>query len=150
MRYMSKSTAKGLSPYTRGNHLHGIARLFAERSIPVHTGKPIENSRHPQHQWVYPRTHGETAPPLSHLTLEEGLSPYTRGNRESYGDQCLTQGSIPVHTGKPVIAAEAANPARVYPRTHGETFHHFHPHRPLHGLSPYTRGNHPHRQGRFY
>ena len=35
------------------------------------------------------------------IAKPKGLSPYTRGNRESILDYLTLDGSIPVHTGKP-------------------------------------------------
>ena len=90
---------------------------------------------------VYPRTHGGTAKRGPKLYAFRGLSPYTRGNRCRQATRKLPRGSIPVHTGEPIVGREEEKMAQVYPRTHGGTFV-----KPSHivsqcGLSPYTRGN---------
>ncbi len=95
------ASQRGLSPYTRGNHLdadrHGQPRnglspytrgnlarrrhLFGLRgSIPVHTGKPRRAPRSTDFSEVYPRTHGETQRTRQPKINGKGLSPYTRGN----------------------------------------------------------------------
>ena len=50
----------GLSPYTRGNPISSCTIRHNQRSIPVHTGKPAENTVSRGKSRVYPRTHGET------------------------------------------------------------------------------------------
>ena len=93
-------------------------------SIPVHTGKP-------DHAFCY-------------CHINQGLSPYTRGNH-FLGLGLAYLGSIPVHTGKPFPLGEHQpgpynDTFGVYPRTHGETSHMRR--KGFEGLSPYTRGNH--------
>ena len=51
---------EGLSPYTRGNLIAESIDIAAERSIPVHTGKPGLPEQMVSPGRVYPRTHGET------------------------------------------------------------------------------------------
>ena len=131
----------GLSPYTRGNlERFGFAR---ERpgSIPVHTGKPRVICATTGFCWVYPRTHGETLLVLRLLRSIRGLSPYTRGNPCSGLWTRDKAGSIPVHTGKPLLWALDQSQRGVYPRTHGETFKYSYFFLRDRGLSPYTRGN---------
>ena len=91
---------------------------------------------------VYPRTHGETDMVMATLFGWYGLSPHTRGNHVSVRRASSEYRSIPAHTGKPGFLGTLNASSRVYPRTHGETWH-------LHcfrffvlGLSPHTRGNH--------
>ena len=111
------------------------------RSIPVHTGKPILTPMTSPIIWVYPRTHGETKYRRLHISGEQGLSPYTRGNHFGKDFYLEEYGSIPVHTGKPAWSRLIDPSRRVYPRTHGETGPAQPRHHPGIGLSPYTRGN---------
>ena len=74
---------KGLSPYTRGNRFKAARPPVSLRSIPVHTGKPINASGFSFARRVYPRTHGETESNVRSPKGESGLSPYTRGNRKA-------------------------------------------------------------------
>ena len=90
---------------------------------------------------VYPRTHGETGLPSFEVGQTQGLSPYTRGNRDQLRVQTADNGSIPVHTGKPSIVFASLSATKVYPRTHGETGLVWVLMGLSQGLSPYTRGN---------
>ena len=58
-----------------------IDRAWHTRSIPVHTGKPAAAAKSGEQKMVYPRTHGETRLIETDEDGQEGLSPYTRGNR---------------------------------------------------------------------
>ena len=110
-------------------------------SIPVHTGKPIPADLLRRIVRVYPRTHGETYRKGKTGIPIEGLSPYTRGNPQSTCADLQHIGSIPVHTGKPIIDMLTLDALEVYPRTHGETNIPRLRLRTHNGLSPYTRGN---------
>ena len=98
----------GLSPYTRGNHTASQQVLLESGSIPVHTGKPVAVVSPDDKVTVYPRTHGETNMQRKRVSITEGLSPYTRGNRNPVSHKQVAFGSIPVHTGKPVDFAPAS------------------------------------------
>ena len=111
----------GLSPYTRGNLRMRFPGGRWLGSIPVHTGKPIGRGLHRTTVKVYPRTHGETTGDERATQVGEGLSPYTRGNRSPRHSRCTISGSIPVHTGKPIVNSRRSIENGVYPRTHGET-----------------------------
>ena len=78
-------------------------------SIPVHTGKPGRNGHRATRNEVYPRTHGETGIGIDVGLLDGGLSPYTRGNHSNRKDQAVVNGSIPVHTGKPLDTCHNGN-----------------------------------------
>ena len=117
------------------------AATGAYGSIPVHTGKPLRVPDPPCPLWVYPRTHGETSRLTTDTTKRAGLSPYTRGNLVGVALVGGYQGSIPVHTGKPVLEWVGLHPQGVYPRTHGETPRSGKTPLFITGLSPYTRGN---------
>ncbi len=95
--------------------------MARERSIPVHTGKPVGIWSILLICMVYPRTHGETADCDAALRHSCGLSPYTRGNQISRAFNANLEGSIPVHTGKPSPHQSLSLSPEVYPRTHGET-----------------------------
>ncbi len=135
------SFKKGLSPYTRGNRLLIDHMRNWMGSIPVHTGKPFEHLFLSVDQVVYPRTHGETRCKRRPIKFGRGLSPYTRGNLRQCQAEMIRDRSIPVHTGKPQPWPLPIRPARVYPRTHGETIVGQPITISIYGLSPYTRGN---------
>ena len=132
---------EGLSPYTRGNQSLDTSAHLYTRSIPVHTGKPLQKINELRHDKVYPRTHGETTSSCGTISPSRGLSPYTRGNQASAAPVNLSAGSIPVHTGKPSCACICSAAVGVYPRTHGETKLYAGDGNLGGGLSPYTRGN---------
>ena len=132
----------GLSPYTRGNLMSRPFFNAWMRSIPVHTGKPTILYARVVSYRVYPRTHGETSTASQHAARDGGLSPYTRGNLNRQNLDTNTEGSIPVHTGKPQAETNDHGTSKVYPRTHGETPTPACSTSTISGLSPYTRGNH--------
>ena len=134
-------TKRGLSPYTRGNHIKLATNADNEGSIPVHTGEPRLALRLRLKRRVYPRTHGGTAKRGPKLYAFRGLSPYTRGNLIRIGRCRQDQGSIPVHTGEPAPGIFHFAPHWVYPRTHGGTESSTRSVNFKWGLSPYTRGN---------
>ena len=95
--------ASGLSPRIRGNRAPKPIFLACLRSIPAHTGKPrlhrIEHARN----GVYPRAYGETEDIRARPTLNRGLSPRIRGNHVQQESRVFLGGSIPAHTGKPLL-----------------------------------------------
>ena len=93
------------------------------------------------HIQVYPRTRGETAAGYPVQMYLEGLSPHTRGNRNSGEKSRFEVGSIPAHAGKPYRGPTYWSRCRVYPRTRGETAAGYPVQIYLEGLSPHTRGN---------
>ena len=111
----------GLSPPTRGNLGCEAPLRRGGGSIPAHAGEPSTNPRTSHATPVYPRPRGE--PPFAHcllsenrvyprprggtassspyLMLRKGLSPPTRGNRETGRHEPARLGSIPAHAGEP-------------------------------------------------
>ena len=137
--------AQGLSPPTRGSRRGGDGRRCRRRSIPAHTGKPPGARRTTGIISVYPRPHGEADGEAVEDPAERGLSPPTRGSRNS-GSWCPPEvGSIPAHTGKPASRSSRRRPTPVYPRPHGEAKDATEHARRMYGLSPPTRGS-PHRR----
>ena len=131
----------GLSPPTRGSHLHQRVGGEHPRSIPAHTGKPRSSVPSPMTNRVYPRPHGEAARVLSSRPASAGLSPPTRGSRHLCRRRNRPQGSIPAHTGKPTPLSSLPTAFRVYPRPHGEAAHQLGGVAESGGLSPPTRGS---------
>ena len=151
----------GLSPHTRGNRWPGCNSRPTLRSIPAHTGEPSFRAVSPGVPRVYPRTHGGTGYRKGLRCGTLGLSPHTRGNHHPAAARTPVVGSIPAHTGEPLlprspaagfgsIPAHTGEPwaasgppwqAGVYPRTHGGTLFIMAPILPEWGLSPHTRGN---------
>jgi len=70
-----------------------------------------------------------------------GLSPRTRGNRETDSGAGLLPGSIPAHAGEPARCPYRIRSMRVYPRARGGTVVEERDDLRRRGLSPRTRGN---------
>ena len=130
----------GLSPPTRGSRCPGPRRRYRRRSIPAHTGKPVQLADAVGGYEVYPRPHGEAPERLDGRYGLGGLSPPTRGSRSSIRRFKSAIGSIPAHTGKPGRGAQLSPDAGVYPRPHGEA-------RPTSGFSTVRRGLSPPTRG---
>ena len=132
----------GLSPPTRGSRQEGRDAFHALGSIPAHTGKPWAGSLPAAMEAVYPRPHGEaTVVEMTELVLR-GLSPPTRGSQPQRPQVRRRLRSIPAHTGKPPSIVCSSLVVGVYPRPHGEASTSVGGVRPIHGLSPPTRGSH--------
>ncbi len=133
----------GLSPPTRGSLPNPMSRLFAMGSIPAHAGKPLcgLTARHPLR--VYPRPRGEAFFLGPRRSVQDGLSPPTRGSPVSPHQGLLQDGSIPAHAGKPAVAGPRIAVATVYPRPRGEAADVPRNVRQCRGLSPPTRGSQP-------
>ena len=89
----------GLSPPTRGSHVHQLDRTAPSgsipahepmdkpepgtrpRSIPAHAGEPPSRTRRCSCPAVYPRPRGGASHEVSPHFPEHGLSPPTRGSR---------------------------------------------------------------------
>ncbi len=131
----------GLSPPTRGSPSLASFVVFGIGSIPAHAGKPTEAPEPGQCLAVYPRPRGEAAALATLAHVPRGLSPPTRGSRQSARVATLHKGSIPAHAGKPNAVRRHWRAWTVYPRPRGEAPRP----RPLptrtRGLSPPTRGS---------
>ena len=138
----------GLSPPTRGNHPFGRLRDDEIRSIPAHAGEPAPPPSFGLLDAVYPRPRGGTTRIDSGSPSAKGLSPPTRGNRQSPPCARETRRSIPAHAGEPAEALAVAYDRKVYPRPRGGTDDQQTAEIKIGGLSPPTRGNR-HRDGDF-
>ena len=135
------------------------------RSIPAHAGEPGSPSDPRRRRGVYPRPRGGTCYPSGGFSSRSGLSPPTRGNRQSAPPCSGIRRSIPAHAGEPSRTpatasgrevyprprggtrksppeSSAGGRAEVYPRPRGGTEGVRIPTSPAGGLSPPTRGNH--------
>ena len=131
----------GLSPLTRGNLERAHGSHDRAGPIPAHAGQPGGLLRESPAPRAYPRSRGATAL-IAHLnSLQEGLSPLTRGNRVGDFDRVLRCGPIPAHAGQPVPCAIIRNRHGAYPRSRGATVALPSASRAATGLSPLTRGN---------
>ena len=90
---------------------------------------------------VYPRPHGEAASGGGDRIYGRGLSPPTRGSHEAPPAQPTGEGSIPAHTGKPMMVPPTTWRITVYPRPHGEAMKRLACVSVGGGLSPPTRGS---------
>ena len=133
--------AMGLSPPTRGSPHRGVRNAHRQRSIPAHTGKPLQGVPLLRSVEVYPRPHGEALPRSRSVTTQAGLSPPTRGSRLVEAPSGGPAGSIPAHTGKPAGGSRRRVREGVYPRPHGEALPVHQVRRRQRGLSPPTRGS---------
>ena len=117
---MMAAWAAGLSPPTRGSHVHGPLDDKLDGSIPAHAGKPgaVEVGIHIQR--VYPRPRGEALEGAKHLPFIDGLSPPTRGSRSAGILHLSFTRSIPAHAGKPSDCLDKLHMLGVYPRPRGE------------------------------
>ena len=95
-----------------------------------------------EHDGVYPRTRGGTAPADDVLPQIQGLSPHTRGNQLQLLSSGLRPRSIPAHAGEPQQRSRSDDENAVYPRTRGGTGVMLGHVAERVGLSPHTRGNH--------
>ena len=138
---------QGLSPPTRGSL--GLLLLVREcpRSIPAHAGKPCACGCRRSPGGVYPRPRGEASRRSKSGFTDSGLSPPTRGSPLQAGVGNGQPGSIPAHAGKPTLGAPPPERSRVYPRPRGEATPLVDGFAACRGLSPPTRGSHPHRGG---
>ena len=112
---------RGLSPHIRGNPEADRYLAVDPGSIPAHTGEPCSRTQSLPSFRVYPRTYGGTIDPQRVVVLDCGLSPHIRGNLVDFGNRVGSDGSIPAHTGEPVVHVGHVHLGRVYPRTYGGT-----------------------------
>ena len=126
------SHVNGLSPRRRGNPAPAVARR--EAAVPFR---------------VYPRAGGGTIGNRYIDANVAGLSPRRRGNRLAVHKLRTTPGSIPAQAGEPDASPSSPGRPPVYPRAGGGTPCDVHHLRPLAGLSPRRRGNHPDREFRW-
>ena len=71
---------------------------------------------------VYPRAYGEASLELDAEDGRQGLSPCIRGSHAQAVRGLPAGGSIPVHTGKPLLDGVQVVLAQVYPRAYGEAW----------------------------
>ena len=111
----------GLSPLIRGIRLNSRRFNVRSGSIPAHTGNPTSNDDLELVRRVYPRSYGESHIPSEPGVTAGGLSPLIRGILPVDCVSTLYGGSIPAHTGNPLIAVDGRLQRKVYPRSYGES-----------------------------
>ena len=114
--------------------------------IPAHAGQPLPACPIGPRGWAYPRSRGATLLRLLSVSLDRGLSPLTRGNRDHAVAPWRNPGPIPAHAGQPRKATPSPDKRRAYPRSRGATVRDQTNFANSSGLSPLTRGNR-HRAG---
>ena len=112
-----------------------------QRSISAHAGEPGPALQEPRLQGVYLRPRGGTSSSLPRGDSGTGLSPPTRGNRESVDYANSYQRSISAHAGEPGPALQEPRLQGVYLRPRGGTSSSLPRGDSGTGLSPPTRGN---------
>ena len=135
------SSSAGLSPLTRGNRRGAVGRVLPFGPIPAHAGQPACRIKSYSQTWAYPRSRGATEQSRALSIAAEGLSPLTRGNRNTSPKTAASQGPIPAHAGQPQWHRKTTLAARAYPRSRGATQRLLAPPERQRGLSPLTRGN---------
>ena len=138
---MHRTRLQGLSPPTRGNPGVLVSHLQLGRSIPAHAGEPGGRGHGGLLSGVYPRPRGGTSSSLPRGDSGTGLSPPTRGNRESVDYANSYQRSISAHAGEPGPALQEPRLQGVYLRPRGGTSSSLPRGDSGTGLSPPTRGN---------
>ena len=116
-------------------------RPLPQGSIPAHAGEPSFTSSCMGASGVYPRPRGGTVSDSPLLRQIRGLSPPTRGNRETSRGWRRRRRSIPAHAGEPCKQKMIPPPTGVYPRPRGGTPASAISRLTPRGLSPPTRGN---------
>ena len=132
---------EGLSPRTRGNHLARVGHHRPVGPIPADAGEPRSCPGPCRAAGAYPRGRGGTNVEVSGLSLLQGLSPRTRGNRIRVCRSVGAGGPIPADAGEPAASTWKGCTSRAYPRGRGGTNYLEEEARPREGLSPRTRGN---------
>ena len=140
--HLDRQQSQGLSPRIRGNPRRFQRLMYNTRSIPAHTGEPIPPRSTCETSEVYPRAYGGTDRVQRLKTNTQGLSPRIRGNRNASSPFSVRVGSIPAHTGEPVIDMGLGISLEVYPRAYGGTTGTKRDEFEDGGLSPRIRGNH--------
>ena len=140
-RIPNSANARGLSPPTRGNHHQTQGEAERAGSIPAHAGEPARPRLARTAATVYPRPRGGTRPTAYEVRRASGLSPPTRGNRDTDAAADSQRRSIPAHAGEPRSRGAFRRPREVYPRPRGGTIIRRLPGEEEVGLSPPTRGN---------
>ena len=131
----------GLSPFARGNLGSGVSCDSIMGPIPVRTGEPLMSSLACWRTGAYPRSHGGTNVSRDRLDIEQGLSPFARGNHQQKRAGAGCSGPIPVRTGEPSGLAGNNTFTGAYPRSHGGTNIRLINIDMVRGLSPFARGN---------
>ena len=93
----------------------------------------------PQYE-VYPRLRGGSTALFTANGLPHGLSPPTRGIPMRAAIVRAHIGSIPAYAGDPAAGWSASQVRQVYPRLRGGSLRGDDADKPVHGLSPPTRG----------
>ena len=133
--------AEGLSPRTRGNHTNPSLLTIGSGPIPANAGEPSLLLCAWLPLRAYPRERGGTVLQRPFKTVNQGLSPRTRGNRQQGQQGESDLWPIPANAGEPSSRDCSASIDRAYPRERGGTRGNHDDPKGCKGLSPRTRGN---------
>ena len=140
---ISRTTARGSSPLTRGK-LSGVRHSNTPRRlIPAHAGKTANVADFNRQIKAHPRSRGENAAPRSDTSPMAGSSPLTRGKRDAVGACGDPGGLIPAHAGKTLRTARQPSSRWAHPRSRGENLVDSLKRVLRAGSSPLTRGKLP-------
>ena len=89
----------GLSPATRGTHAKKSPIVAFGRFIPGYAGNAFGHCRHRPGTTVYPRLRGEREQAKQPNRSDDGLSPATRGMRDSIFRYIFANRFIPGYAG---------------------------------------------------
>ena len=115
------SSAPGLSPRVRGNHVDSPPDDGDDRSIPACAGEPAAGPSLAKDARVYPRVCGGTGVTAFFARGGQGLSPRVRGNLVAALAIGFVVWSIPACAGEPAGTASSTWRCGVYPRVCGGT-----------------------------
>ena len=138
---MTSSVPAGLSPRTRGNRRAARKSSGIRGPIPADAGEPPSSRQPARRSRAYPRGRGGTEAADFVAGDLQGLSPRTRGNRQTQAHKDSYFGPIPADAGEPTRPRVISIERRAYPRGRGGTPSNPQQHVDTPGLSPRTRGN---------
>ena len=117
--YVSSADKTGLSPRTRGSPMACFAPPATTGPIPADAGEPRPIGPMWHIQTAYPRGRGGAGVWYDPSDLSTGLSPRTRGSRNTYHGPGVCFGPIPADAGEPYVPSAGRGREWAYPRGRG-------------------------------
>ena len=113
------ATNRSIPAYAGDPNRASFAIRARRRSIPAYAGDPAAARAAAEPAEVYPRLRGGSNASLPHRYTYIGLSPPTRGIRQSRAASTPISRSIPAYAGDPHLLHLARRATQVYPRLRG-------------------------------
>ena len=139
---ISRVSASGSSPLTRGKPSAVGVRAPLERLIPAHAGKTSHGPSRARARTAHPRSRGENCPGCPDGCWGRGSSPLTRGKPVEAGRTIADARLIPAHAGKTRCPRGRSGRGQAHPRSRGENVAKMTRGGSTIGSSPLTRGKH--------